>query len=210
MKKIFHAMITENPVFVLMLGLCSSLAITTTFENAYVMGICLTLILLTSNIIINIINKFIDDTVRTPVYIIIIGTLVTAIELLLSRYSPELLNALGIYLSLLVVNCILLGKAIQVASKSSMKNTILDSIGTGLGFTFALMIIATIREILGTNSITIMDSISSITGTKLIYVNIFKVNDLFPISIFTTPSGAFITLAFIIAFFNFLKGGKKA
>lgn len=210
MKKIFNAMILENPVFVLMLGICSSLAITNTFEKAYVMGICLTIVLLISNIIINIIKKYINDNVRTPVYIIIIGTIVTAIELLLSKYSPELLNALGIYLSLLVVNCILLGKAIQVASKKSLKNTILDSIGTGLGFTSALIIIASIREILGTNSLTIMKNISSITGHKLIYINIFDNSDLFPISIFTSPAGAFITLAFIIAFFNFIKGGKKS
>lgn len=209
MRKLFNAIITENPVFVLMLGLCSSLAITTTFENAYVMGFCLIFVLLISNIVINLIRNFIDDSVRTPVYIIIIGTIITALELLLYRYSLEILNALGIYLSLLVVNCILLGKALQVATKKSLKTTIIDSIGTGLGFTLALVIIATIREVLGTNSLTIMNNISSITGQRLIYTNIFKSGDLFPITLFSSPAGAFITLAFLISFFNFLRGGKK-
>lgn len=209
MRKLFNAIITENPVFVLMLGLCSSLAITTTFENAYVMGFCLIFVLLISNIVINLIGNFIDDSVRTPVYIIIIGTIITALELLLHRYSPEILNALGIYLSLLVVNCILLGKALQVATKKSLKTTIIDSIGTGFGFTLALVIIAIIREVLGTNTLTIMNNISSITGQRLIYTNIFKSSDLFPITLFSSPAGAFITLAFLISLFNFLRGGKK-
>jgi Predicted NADH:ubiquinone oxidoreductase, subunit RnfE len=209
MKNLFRAIFTENPVFVLMLGICSSLAITTTFENAYVMGICLTIVLLISNTIISLIKGFIDDNVKTPVYIIIIGTIVTAMQLILEKYSPALLEALGIYLALLVVNCILLGKALQVASKSSFKTTIIDSLGTGIGYSFALMIIGAIREILGTNSITIMNNVSSITGYKLVYTNIFKSSEFFPISLFTTPAGAFITLAFLLAFFNFLKGGKK-
>lgn len=205
MKKILNGIIRENPIFVLTLGLCSSLAVTNTFENAYMMGLCVIVVLIISNLIISLIKRFVVDSIRIPVYILIIGTLVTIIEILLAKYAPELSDALSIYISLIVVNCIVLGRAISVASKESVKNTLLDSIGIGIGYTLALMLIAAIREILGTNSLTIMNNISSLTGYKLSYKGILPATDIFPLNIFTTPAGAFLTLAFLIALFNFIK-----
>ena len=148
MKKLFNSIIKENPTFVLLLGLCPALAVTTKFENAYLMGICVLFILLVSNTIISIIKKLIPENVKIPCYILIIGTTVTITEIILKKYIPDLYNALGIYLPLIVVNCIVLGRALLVASKESVKNTILDSLGIGIGFTLAISLIALIREIL--------------------------------------------------------------
>lgn len=209
MKTIFNGIIKENPVFVLLLGLCSTLAVTTTVESAYLMGICVLIILLFSNFIISIIKKIVPDNVRIPVYIIIVGTFVTIIEILLQEYVPALYDAFGIYLALIVVNCIVLGRALAVASKESVGKSILDAIGVGIGYTLAITIIAFIREILGSNTITLMDNISSFTGYRMIIKNILPTNDIFPISFFTTSAGAFLTLAFVIALFNKIRGGKK-
>lgn len=208
MKTIKNGMIHENPVFVLLLGLCSTLAITTKFENAYLMGICVTLVLILSNFIVSLIRKWIPSSVKTPVYILIIATLVTIIELLLRYYVRDVYDIFGIYLPLIVVNCIILGRALAIASKSSIKKSVLDGIGIGLGYTFALMIIACIREVLGNNTITLMDSISSLTGYRAIY-RVFPQNDFVPMSFLISPAGAFLTLGLLMAIFNhFHKGGQ--
>ena len=207
MKKLFNSIIKENPTFVLLLGLCPALAVTTKFENAYLMGICVLFILLVSNTIISIIKKLIPENVKIPCYILIIGTTVTITEIILKKYIPDLYNALGIYLPLIVVNCIVLGRALLVASKESVKNTILDSLGIGIGFTLAISLIALIREILGTNTLTIMDATKNITGYIAIYKNILPNICIFPISILLESSGAFLTLGLLLALFN--KGGKK-
>ena len=209
MKTIFNGIIKENPTFVLLLGLCPALAVTKTVESAYLMGICVLVILIFSSFIISLIRKLVTDSVRIPVYILIIGTFVTIVEVLLKEYIPNLYSALGIYLPLIVVNCIVLGRAMVVASKEKALRSILDAIGIGLGFTFAITLIALIREVLGTNTITLMDSISSFTGYKAVYTNILPNTNIFPIAIFTTSTGAFLTLAFLIALFNKIKGGKK-
>lgn len=209
MKTIYNGMIKENPTFVLLLGLCPALAVTKTVESAYLMGICVLVILIFSSFVISLIRKLVTDSVRIPVYILIIGTFVTIVEVLLKEYIPNLYSALGIYLPLIVVNCIVLGRAMVVASKEKVGKSILDAIGIGLGFTLAISLIALIREVLGTNTITLMDSISSFTGYKAVYKNILPNTDIFPISIFTTSTGAFLTLAFLIALFNKIKGGKK-
>jgi len=209
MKTIYNGIIKENPTFVLLLGLCSALAVTKTVESAYLMGICVLVILIFSSFVISLIRKLVTDSVRIPVYILIIGTFVTIVEVLLKEYIPDLYSALGIYLPLIVVNCIVLGRAMVVASKENVGKSVLDAIGIGLGFTLAITIIALIREILGTNTITLIDSISSFTGYKAIYKDILPSTDIFPISIFTTSTGAFLTLAFLIALFNKIKGGKK-
>jgi len=209
MKTIYNGMIKENPTFVLLLGLCPALAVTKTVESAYLMGICVLVILIFSSFVISLIRKLVTDSVRIPVYILIIGTFVTIVEVLLKEYIPNLYSALGIYLPLIVVNCIVLGRAMVVASKEKPIKSILDAFGIGVGFTLAISLIALIREVLGTNTITLMDSISSFTGYKAIYTNILPNTDIFPISIFTTSTGAFLTLAFLIALFNKIKGGKK-
>lgn len=206
MKKFFKELFTNNPIFVLLLGLCSSLAVTTNFESAYMMGLCLTLILICSNTIISIIKKLVPDTVKIPVYIIIIATFVTITEILLKEYAVNLYNTLGVYLPLIVVNCIILGRAISVASKSSVGKSFVDGLKTGISYTIALIMIALIREPLGNNTLTLMNNISSITGYKEVITNIFGSKPLIPL--FVTPTGAFFTLAILIALINKIKGGK--
>lgn len=208
MKIIQNGIIKENPVFVLLLGLCSTLAITTKFENAYLMGICVTLVLIVSNFIVSVIRKWIPSSVKTPVYILIIATLVTIIELMLQYYARDVYDVFGIYLPLIVVNCIILGRALAVASKTSIGKSVLDGLGIGIGYTIALMFIACIREVLGSNTITLMDSISTITGYRAIY-RVFPENELIPMSILASPAGAFLTLGILMAIFNSLRKGGK-
>ena len=206
MKKIINGIIFENPILVGTLGLCSALAVTNKFENAYVMGLCVLIVLTLSNLIISIIKKLVPENVKIPVYILIIATLVTIIEILLQKYVKPLYDVLGIYLPLIVVNCIILGRALQVASKEKIIPSILDGIGVGLGYTFVLMIIALFREILGSNTLTLMDNISTLTGYKAIY-KILPENDILPINIFSKEAGAFLTLGLLIALAKYI-GGK--
>lgn len=211
MKTIWNGIIKENPVFVLMLGLCSTLAVTTTFEQSFMMGLCVLVVLTISNTIISLIRSLVPSNVETPVYILLIGTLVTILEILLKKYVPVLYEAFGIYLALIVVNCIVLGRAIQVASKNTVIKSFLDGIGIGIGYTLALMILGATREILGSNTITFMDKISSITGYRAIY-RIFPENNVLPIEFLTTPAGAFMTLGLLLALFQYIqnkKGAKK-
>ena len=208
MKIIQNGIIKENPVFVLLLGLCSTLAITTKFENAYLMGICVTIVLMVSNLIVSCIRKWIPSSVKTPVYILIIATLVTIMELLLQSYARDVYQVFGIYLPLIIVNCIILGRALAVASKTTVYKSVLDGLGIGLGYTIALMIIACIREVLGSNTITLMDSISTITGYRAIY-RVFPENELIPMSFLVSPAGAFLTLGLLMAIFNCLRKGGK-
>ncbi len=208
MKIILNGIIKENPILVLLLGLCSTLAVTTNFENAYLMGICVITILIFSNVTVSLIRKIVPKNVEVPVYILIISTFVTILELLLEHYIKPLYDVLGIYLPLIVVNCIVLGRAISTASKKNVKTSFLDAIGIGLGYTFVLMIIALFREVIGNNTLTLIDSTSKLFGTKVVY-RIFTPNNIFPINILVKPAGSFITLALLIALFNYLKGGKK-
>lgn len=207
MKTIINGIIHENPTFVLLLGLCPALAVTNNFESSYIMGLCVLTVLIFSNFVISLIRKVVPENVKIPVYILIIGTFVTIVELLLEAYVPALYNVLGIYLPLIVVNCIVLGRALVVASKEKAGKSLLDAIGIGLGFTFALMVIGFIREIMGTNTITLMDGLSSITGYRAVYQFLPNTN-IFPISIFKDPAGAFLTLGLLIGIFNALKNKR--
>lgn len=206
MKRIKNGILFENPIFVGTLGLCSALAVTNKVENAYVMGICVLIVLIFSNLIISIIKKLVPENVKIPVYILIISTLVTIIEIVLQKYAKGLYNVLGIYLPLIVVNCIILGRALSVASKEKVKTSVLDGVGIGIGYTIALIIIALIREVLGSNTITLMDNISELTGHKII-LNVLPNNNILPINIFANQAGAFLTLGFLIALARII-GGK--
>lgn len=208
MKTIINGIKTENPVFVLFLGLCPALAVTTKIENAYMMGLCVLIILLFSNLVVSLIKKIVPESVKIPVYILIIGTFVTIVELLLQKFIPPLYKALGIYLPLIVVNCIVLGRALSVASKEKVGKSLLDALGIGLGYTFALILIASFREILGSNTITLMDSLSSLTGYRAIYK--LPTSNLFPITFLTTPAGSFFTLGLLTGIINYLRSGKNA
>jgi len=204
MKTILNGIIKENPIFVLMLGLCSSLAVTTTFEKSIMMGICVLFVLLFTSLIVSIIKKLVPESVKVPVYILIIGTFVTITGLVLSKYMPNLYSSLGIYLSLITVNCIILGRSISFYSKNKVGKSLLDAIGIGIGYILSLMIIGLVRELLGSNTITIMNDISTLTGYKLIFKNILP-TQVFPISIFSSPSGAFITIGCLLALFNTIR-----
>ena len=201
MKTILNGMIKENSIFVLALGLCSSLAVTTTVEKSYMMGFCVLFVLLFSNFIISLLKKVIPESVKIPVYILIIGTFVTILSLLLEKFVPNLYSSLGVYLALITVNCIILGRAISFASKNTVGKSLLDAIGVGIGYLLALVVIGFVRELLGNNSITLMNDISSLTGYRLIFKNILP-GPLFPISVFTSPAGAFITIGCLMALFN--------
>ena len=207
MKTIINGIKNENPVFVLFLGLCPSLAVTTKIENAYMMGLCVLIILLFGNLIISLIKRIVPESVKIPVYILIIGTFVTIIEIILQKYVPALYKALGIYLPLIVVNCIVLGRALSVASKESVGKSLLDALGIGLGYTLSLILIASVREILGSSTITLMDSLSAVTGYKAIYK--LPTTNLLPISFLTTPAGAFFTLGILAGIINYIRGRKN-
>lgn len=207
MKTIINGIFKDNPVAVLLLGLCSALAVTTKLENAFLMGLSVTVVLMFSEMTISIIKNQVPDNVRIPTYIIIIGTFVTILELLLATYVKPLYQALGIYLPLIVVNCIVLGRCIEIASKNSIKTSFLDSIGVGLGYTVVLIIISVIREIIGSGTITIIDSLSSITNFKLI-INILPTN--MTVKIFSEPAGAFLTLGALIGVINYIKEKRRS
>jgi len=196
MKKLFgeflKGIIRENPTFVLLLGLCPTLAVSVTVINGIGMGIAATFVLLGSNIIIAMIKNTIPERVRIPCYIVVIATFVTITELLMKAYSPALNRALGIYVPLIVVNCIVLGRAEAYASKNSVKNSLLDGLGMGVGFTLALILISSIREFLGAG--------------KLMGQTIFKWYD--PAFVLGMPSGALLLIGLLLGFFNVIRNRK--
>jgi electron transport complex protein RnfE len=192
-KEFTKGIIKENPTFVLVLGLCPTLAVSVTVINGIGMGIAATFVLLGSNIIIALLKDIIPDRVRIPCYIVVIATFVTINELAMKAYSPALDRALGIYVPLIVVNCIVLGRAEAYASKNSLANSFLDGLGMGIGFTLALILISAIRELLGAGKI---------LGFTLI-------KGFAPAFIFSMPSGALLVIGLLLGFFNRLKERGK-
>lgn len=197
MKKLLSeftkGIIRENPTFVLMLGLCPTLAVSVTVINGIGMGIAATFVLLGSNIIIALLKDIIPDRVRIPCFIVVIATFVTIVEMTMKAYSPALDRALGIYVPLIVVNCIVLGRAEAFAQKSSVRRSFLDGLGMGVGFTLALMLICAIREFLGAG--------------KLLDKALIKGFD--PARVFGMPSGALLVIGLLLGFFNVLKNRKS-
>lgn len=190
LERLYNGIVKENPVFVLMLGMCPTLAVTTSAENGLGMGIATMAVLVMSNFIISLLRKVIPNGVRVPVYIIIIASFVTIVEMLMHAYVTSLYNSLGIYIPLIVVNCIILGRAEQYASKNNPLLSIFDGIGIGLGFTIGLTVIGMIRELIG-------------AGT-LFGVQIMP-ESYEPVSIFVMAPGAFLVLAVLCAIQNKLK-----
>lgn len=188
-ERLFNGIVKENPIFMLMLGMCPTLAVTTSAVNGAGMGLSTTLVLLFSNMIISAMRKVIPDRVRIPAYIVIVATLVTIVQLLLQAYVPSLYSALGIYIPLIVVNCIILGRAESYASKNGVLLSTFDGIGMGLGFTFALTCIGIVREILGSGAA---------FGHAFIPEN-------YHIAIFVLAPGAFFVLAILTALQNKFK-----
>jgi len=186
-KEFTKGLIKENPIFVLVLGMCPTLAVTTSAENGIGMGVAATAVLLGSNIVISMLRKLIPDKVRIPAYITVIAGFVTVVELLLKAYLPSLDKALGIFIPLIVVNCIILARAEMFASKNGIVSSIADGLGMGLGFTLALFVIGSVREILGAGEIFGMD----ITGGAIQ-----------PATTFILPAGGFLVLGILMALFN--------
>ncbi len=153
MKNFTKGFIKENPIFVFLLGMCPALAVTATFETAFGMGLLVIFVLTLSNFVISLVRNFIPDNVRTPSYIVIIATLVTLVDLLSKKYLPSLAESLGVFIPLIVVNCLILGRAEAYASKNKVVDSLIDGVGMGLGFTFGLVVIGLVREFLGTGSI---------------------------------------------------------
>ena len=188
MERIYNGVVKENPSLILMLGMCPTLAVTTSASNGLGMGLSTMAVLIFSNLIISLMRKVIPDEVRLPAYIVIVASLVTVVDLLIQAYIPALYSALGIYIPLIVVNCIILGRAEAYAAKHEPLLSTLDGLGMGLGFTIALVIIGFIRELLG-------------AGT--IFGKAILPSSVPPIGIFVKAPGAFLVIAFIIAVMNF-------
>jgi len=188
-----NGIIKENPVLILLLGTCPTLAVTTSAVNGLGMGLSTLAVLFGSNIVIAILKNIIPDKVRIPSYIVVIAGFVTIVGLLLKAYAPEIDKALGLFIPLIVVNCIILGRAEMFASKNKVVDAALDGLGMGLGFTLALFLMGSIREILG-------------NGT---WMNIgLTANMIDPISIFMLAPGAFFTYGCLVAAINYFSKGK--
>ena len=189
MERIYNGIVKENPTFVLMLGMCPTLAVTTTAVNGVGMGLSTTAVLVFSNLIISALRKVIPDRVRIPAYIVIVASLVTIVQLLLQAYVPSLYSSLGIFIPLIVVNCIILGRAEAYAAKNGPLESAFDGIGMGLGFTVGLTAIAIVREIIGAGAVFGMTFIP----------------EDFRITIFGLAPGAFFVLAGLTALQNKFK-----
>ena len=198
MKKTFlNGLLFENPTFVLFLGMCPTLAVTTSALNGLGMGVSTMVVLIFSNLFISLLRKFIPDKVRIAAYVVIIASFVTVVDMLLKAYALSISNSLGIYIPLIVVNCIILGRAEAFASKNNVLLSAVDGLSMGLGFTAALTLIGAVREILGSGS--------------LFGINLFGAG-FKPVSIMILPPGAFLTLGILLAVINIIrakKGGAK-
>ena len=188
----FNGLIKENPTFVLMLGMCPTLAVTTGVINGIGMGLSTTAVLICSNIVISLLRKFIPNKIRIASYIVIVAGFVTVVEMLLKAYLPSLSQSLGIYIPLIVVNCIILGRAEAFASKNPVGASAGDGLGMGLGFTCALTLIGSVREILGAGTF----------AGHALFGSGFQ-----PVSIMILPPGAFFTLGILLAIINSI--GRK-
>ena len=188
-----RGLIKENPVFVLLLGLCPTLGTSTSAINGMAMGLATTAVLVFSNMLISAVKSIIPDKVRIPAYIMIIATLVTIVEMFMKAYLPALYAVLGLFIPLIVVNCIVLGRAESFASKNGIIPSVLDGIGSGLGFTLALTVLGSIREVLGNGSL---------------FDVVIMPASFTPALIFILAPGAFITIGFIIATQNYLNAKK--
>ncbi|HBG57661.1 RnfABCDGE type electron transport complex subunit E [Proteiniphilum sp. UBA1028] len=188
-KVLINGIIKENPTFVLLLGMCPTLATTSSAINGMSMGLATMFVLICSNMVISMLKNVIPDMVRIPAYIVVIATFVTIIEMVMNAYVPALADSLGIFIPLIVVNCIVLGRAEAFASKNGVFASIFDGAGMGLGFTLSLTVLGAVRELMGTGKIFSMNIYPEQYGSLL----------------FVLAPGAFIVLGYLIAIFNKLQ-----
>ena len=189
-KTITNGSIKENPTFVLLLGMCPTLATTTSGINGMSMGLATMFVLICSNFVISLIKNVVPDMVRIPVFVVVIAAFVSTLQMLMEAYLPSINKSLGIYIPLIVVNCIILGRAEAFACKNNPLASICDGIGIGLGFTFALALLGAVRELIG-------------AGTLF---GIALLPETCNVLLFVLPPGAFITLGYLIAIVNKLRG----
>ena len=186
----WSGILKNNPVFRLVLGMCPTLAVTTSLENALGMGLAATFVLICSNVLVSALRKVIPAAVHIPCYIVIIATFVTAIDLLMQAYLPDLSASLGIFIPLIVVNCIILGRAEAFASKNGVVASFADGLGSGIGFTLALAVLASVREIAGAGTLTVWGDIA-----------VKNINP-GPVTLAILPAGGFIVLGLVLALIN--------
>ncbi len=197
-KRLWYGIVKENPTFVLMLGMCPTLAVTSSAINGLGMGLSTTVVLVFSNLLISAFRKVIPNGVRMPAFIVIVASLVTMVQFMMNAYTPSLSESLGVYIPLIVVNCIILGRAESYASKNPIVPSIFDGIGMGIGFTFGLTVIGLVREILGAGQIfgiqilPLADKANGVAGFT-------------PITIFVMAPGAFLVLACLVAIMNIIR-----
>ncbi len=195
-ERLYNGIIKENPTFVMMLGMCPTLAVTSSAINGLGMGLSTTVVLILSNLLISAFRKVIPNGVRMPAYIVIVASLVTVVQFIMEAYTPSLSASLGVYIPLIVVNCIILGRAESYASKNPVIPSIFDGLGMGLGFTVGLTCIGLVREFLGAG--------------QLFGVQVLSLSWFTPITIFVMAPGAFLVLAFLVAGMNIVRKKMEA
>lgn len=191
-KLIYNGIIPGNPVLVLLLGMCATLGTSSSAINGFMMGVATMVVLICSNAVISMLKNFVPDKVRIPVYIVIIATFVTILQLVINAYLPALNATLGIFIPLIVVNCVLLGRAEAFAGKNGVLDSICDGLGCGIGFTFALTLLGSVRELLGTG--------------RLFDIVIYPED--YGMLLFVLAPGAFLALGYLIAIVNKLRKSK--
>ena len=193
----------ENPVFIIMLGLCPTLGVTTQVINGIGMGLSVIFVLVFSNIFISMLKNIIPNSVRIPSYIVIIAAFVTIVEMVMHAFAPSIYQALGIFLPLIVVNCIILGRAEAFANKNTVFDSFLDGVGMGVGFTMALTLIAFIREVFGAGTITLvpMGGFDGVIEIPLFYA--------YPVRVLTLAAGALLLMGYLKAFFEWNANRKR-
>ena len=201
MSIVKNGIITSNPTFRLVLGMCPTLAVTTSAFNGLGMGLAAMVVLICSNALVSLLRKVIPDKVRIPAYVLIIATFVTMLQMILKKFVPTLYDALGIYLPLIVVNCIILARAEAFASMNKVGDSILDGLGMGLGFTLALTVIGFVRELIGAGTI-----FKGSLGSLEFGVTLGSLPD-YSLNMFILPAGGFLTLGLLMALINYI--GQK-
>ena len=202
-KNFLKGIVVENPLFVSILGTCPALATTKTMEAALGMGLLFTIVLICSSVLVSLLRKLISEEIRTPAYIVIIATFVTIVKMMTNAFLPELYSTLGVFISLIVVNCIVLGRAEAYASKNTVFDSLIDALGMGVGYTLAIFVMAFFREFLGTGGFSVGKIFTFIPYAKLQIIPRG-----YEISLFQNPAGAFIVFGVILAVIAFINNRK--
>ncbi|HUV08571.1 MAG TPA: electron transport complex subunit E [Spirochaetia bacterium] len=198
LKEFSKGIFKENPIFIIVLGLCPTLAVSTQVINALGMGAGVIFVLLGSNIFVSLLKDFIPEKVRIPAYVVIIASFVTVVDLVMQAFAPSLSKSLGVFVQLIVVNCIILGRAEAYANKNTLGRSVLDALGMGIGFTLSLILISLIREVLGAGTITVfpIDFLGFSGQIRIPWLSSF------PVRVLGLASGALLVMGFLKAFFN--------